>query len=131
MTTLTAFDRPFLTVARTLLRIGGRDVTVVQRIPGESNPDTGQVSEPTPIPYTVRGMAMEFGDAARTFGEAFMAGMEVRQSDRVLLVAGDLPFRPEPGRDRILLEGSEWTIHGVNGISSGARNAAYVMALRS
>jgi hypothetical protein len=131
MSTGALLDGVALQVTQTLLRMFARDVTVVQRIPGESNPDTGQVSEPTPIPYTVKGMPMEFGDAARTFGEAFMAGMEVRQSDRVLIVAGDLPFRPEPGRDRVLLEGSEWTIHGVNGISSGARNAAYVMALRS
>lgn len=118
-----SLDTTFRPLATRLLRkLSGLQVTYKRVTEGDYDPDTS-ASTPSEASSTV------YAYAATPNALRLQAGA-VQQGDiLVYLSAEELGFKPEPG-DKITYESADWTVVGVEFVSSGTLDALYTVTVR-
>ena len=109
--------------AERLIRDFGKTVTI-RRVTRSFDPSNGKASE------THEDVLAKVAPPQR-FREALIDGTLVQSGDlRAELAAEGLAVVPEPARDRIIIDGTAWSLQRVDPVMSGAQTALYTLHLR-
>ena len=116
-------DRTARATAERLIRAFGKAVTI-RRVTRSFDPADGKTAE------THKDFPAKVSPPER-FQEALIDGSLVRAGDlRAELAAEGLTIVPEPTRDRIVIDGTAWSLLRVDPVMSGERTALYTLHLR-
>lgn len=130
---MTVLDKPMGKLAKTLMKKFGRPATITRPgAAGTYDPATGTVSQSAPA------LALSCSVAMTEFTEFQIDGTTVQRGDRKALVSGlkleeetgVTDWRPVPNLDQLIEGGRTWNIIGLIGISSGEKEAAFVLQVR-
>ncbi len=106
-----------------LIRTYGKPV-IIRRVTRSFDPASGKTTEThEDFPATV--------SPPEHFRETLIDGTLVRAGDLwVELAAEGLAVVPEPARDRIVIDGTTWSLQRVDPVMSGVQTALYTLHLR-
>jgi len=121
---MAVLDGPLGRVATSLGKALGGTGTLTLESAGTYNPPTGSAT-PTETVFSVRPMPGG-RDELRMF-----AGSLVQQGDRTCVIAAsEVTTQPRPGSAKLSWLGKTWRVEGVEPITTGDADAAYVLLLR-
>ena len=116
-------DRTARAAAQRLIDALGKSVTI-RRVTRSFDPASGKTTE------THEDVPAKISPPQR-FGEGLVDGSLVRAGDlRAELAAEDLAMVPEPVRDRIVIDGTAWSLLRIEPVLSGEQTAFYTLHLR-
>lgn len=111
-------------LALKLINKYGTTVQVILVTEGAYNTDTSSLAKTESAPITCKGLLEEFPDTIRFLGDKLKTGSTVLDSDKRFTVAANaLTVMPSVG-DKMIAQGSKYTIVGM-AVQMAAENPAY------